>query len=139
MTPTLGIAACLGAAALIEDLLCRRVPGWLVAAGTAAGLACAGWNSWHGFEMAVCGAVVGFLVLLPIYWWGGVARGAVGLMAAYGALLGPSGIVLATLFAAVIGSLCVAGTLLLGPRRPSSPYASAIVLGAWVSLLGRGI
>ena len=64
--------------------------------------------------------------------------GDVKLMAAYGALLGPSGILLAALFAALFGGLCAAGTLLWKPRTAAIPYAPAIVLGAWVSLLGGG-
>ena len=139
MTAPVAVAAGLGAAALIEDLLRRPIPGWLTAAGSAGGLVCAAWNSWHGLEIALCGLLVGFLILLPLHWWGGMSGGGVGLMAAYGALLGPYGIVLAAVFAAAIGGLCVTGTLLLGPRTASSPYASAIVLGAWVSLLGGGI
>jgi prepilin peptidase CpaA len=133
-----GVAASLGAAALVEDLLRRRVPAWLTAAGTAGGLVCAAWNSWHGLEMAAAGVVVGFLILLPVHWWGGVAGGDVRLMAAYGALLGPSGILLAAAFAAAIGGVSAAGIMLLGPRAASSAYASAIVLGAWVSLVGGG-
>lgn len=138
MTAVVGVAAGLGAAALFEDFLSRRIPGWVTAAGTAGGLACTAWNSWHGLELAAAGMMIGFLILLPVHWWGGMADGGLRLMAAYGALLGPTGILLAAAFAAVIGGLCVAGTLLLGPRTASAPYASAIVLGAWVSLVGGG-
>ena len=88
--------------------------------------------------MAAAGAVVGFLILLPFHWCGAMGGGDVKLMAAYGALLGPSGILLAAVFAAVIGGLSAAGTLLLRPRDAAIPYAPAIVLGAWVSLLGGG-
>ena len=139
MSPAVGVAAGLGATALAGDLLRRRVPHWLTTAGTVCGLVCAAWNSWHGLGIAAAGAAVGLLILLPLHWWGGMGDGGVRLMAAYGALLGPTGILLAALFAAAIGSLSVAGTLLLGPQTASSPYASAIVLGAWVSLLGGGL
>ena len=139
MSPAVGVAAGLGAAALGGELLRRRVPHWWSAAGTACGLVCAAGNSRHGLGIAAAGAMVGFLILLPLHWWGGMGSGGVGLMAAYGALLGPTGILLAAVFAAAIGSLSVAGTLLLGPRTAFRPYASAIVLGAWVSLLGGGL
>jgi prepilin peptidase CpaA len=139
VTPAVGIAAGLGATALVEDLLCRRVPHWLTTTGTVCGLVFAARNSWHGLAIAAAGAMVGLLILLPLHWWGGLGDGGVRLMAAYGALLGPTGILLAAVFAAAIGGLSVAGTLLLGPRTASSPYASAIVLGAWVSLLGGGL
>ena len=97
-----------------------------------------GTGGWHGLAMAAAGAIVGFLVLLPFHWCGAMGGGDVKLMAAYGALLGPSGILLAALFAAVFGGLAAAGALLWKPRAAAIPYAPAIVLGAWVSLLGGG-
>jgi prepilin peptidase CpaA len=138
MTPVVLVAAGLGVAAVVEDLRRRRVPNWLTAAGLAGGLGCAAWGGWHGLGMAAAGTLVGFLILLPFHWWGAMGGGDVKLMAAYGALLGPSGILLAALFAAVLGGLSAAGTLLWKPRTAAIPYAPAIVLGAWISLLGGG-
>jgi prepilin peptidase CpaA len=134
MTPVVLVAAGLGVAAVVEDLRRRRVPNWLTAAGLAGGLGCAAWGGWHGLGMAAAGTLVGFLILLPFHWWGAMGGGDVKLMAAYGALLGPSGILLAALFAAVLGGLSAAGTLLWKPRTAAIPYAPAIVLGAWISL-----
>ena len=134
MTPAAWIAIGLGLAAVVEDLARRRVPNWLTAGGVAAGLACAAWGGWHGLGMAAAGALVGFLILLPFHWCGAMGGGDVKLMAAYGALLGPSGILLA----AVFGGLSAAGASLCNRRAPTIPYAPAIVLGAWISLLGGG-
>ena len=139
MTPVVLVAAGLGVAAVVEDLRRRRVPNWLTAAGLAGGLGCAAWGGWHGLGMAAAGTLVGFLILLPFHWWGAMGGGDVKLMAAYGALLGPSGILLAALLAAVLGGLSAAGTLLWKPRTAAIPYAPAIVLGAWISLLGGGV
>jgi prepilin peptidase CpaA len=138
MTPAACIAASLGVAAVIEDLRRRQVPNWLTAAGAAGGAACAAWGGWHGLGIAAGGAAVGFLILLPFHWCGAMGGGDVKLMAAYGALLGPAGILLAAVFAAVFGGIYTAGVLLARPRTPAIPYAPAIVLGAWVSLLGGG-
>ena len=138
MTPAACVATTLGVAAVVEDLRRRRVPNWLTAAGAAGGLACAAWGGWHGLAMASAGALAGFLILLPFHWCGAMGGGDVKLMAAYGALLGPSGILLAAAFAAVLGALSAAGTLLWNPRTAAIPYAPAIVLGAWISLLGGG-
>jgi prepilin peptidase CpaA len=88
--------------------------------------------------MAAAGALVGFLILLPFHWCGAMGGGDVKLMAAYGALLGPSGILLAAVFTAVFGGLSAAGASLCNRRVPAVPYAPAIVLGAWISLLGGG-
>ena len=138
MTPAVLIATGLGVLAVVEDLRRRRVPNWLTAAGAAGGLACAAWGGWHGLGIATAGTLVGFLILLPFHCCGAMGGGDVKLMAAYGALLGPSGILLAAMFAAVFGGLSAAGTLLWNPRTAAIPYAPAIVLGAWVSLLGGG-
>ena len=60
--------------------------------------------------------------------------GDVKLMAAFGALLGPSVTMTAAVLAAVIGALMAAGSLLLFRRRKAIPYGPAIVLGAWLAL-----
>ena len=138
VTAAVPVAICLGAAAVVEDLRRRRLPNWLTAGGVAAGMACAAWGGWRGLGMAAAGAAVGFLMLLPFNLLGAMGGGDVKLMAAYGALLGPSGILLAAVFAAVLGGLSAAATLLLKPRTAAIPYAPAIVLGAWISWLGGG-
>src|SRR6478672_2510663 len=139
MTSGTAIAATLGVAAVLEDMRRRQLPDWLAAMGAAAGLACATWGGPHGLGLATAGAIMGFLVLLPFHRYGAMGCGDVKLMAAYGTLLGPSGILLAALFATVIGCLSTAGRLLLNPRTPAIPYVAAIVLGAWVSLVGGGL
>jgi prepilin peptidase CpaA len=139
MTAGTVIAASLGVAAVLEDLRRRQLPNWLAAAAVAGGLACAAWGRPHGLGLATAGAIVGFLIPLPFHRYGTMGGGDVKLMAAYGALLGPSGILLAAVFATVIGGLSAAGKLLLNPRTLAIPYVAAIVLGAWVSLLGGGL
>jgi prepilin peptidase CpaA len=63
--------------------------------------------------------------------------GEVKLMAAFGALLGPTQVVAAAALAAIAGALMALAAMLLRPRRVSIPYAPAIVCGAWLALLGR--
>lgn len=138
MNPALPVAAVLGLIAAEEDLRRRSVPNWLTAAGAAGGLACSAGNGWHGLGMAAAGAAAGFLILLPFHWLRAMGGGDVKLLAAFGALLGPSGILLAAVFAAVFGGLAAAGALVWRPGSRAIPYAPAIVLGAWVSLLGGG-
>ena len=138
MNPTLAIAIGLGLAAAEEDVRRRQIPNGLTVVGAAAGLGCGAYHGWHGLGMAAAGALVGFLILLPFHWCGAMGGGDVKLMAAYGALLGPSGILLAAVFAAVFGALWAAGAWVRNPRQPAIAYAPAIVLGAWVSLLGGG-
>ena len=136
---TLALAIVLGAAAVVEDVRRRRLPNWLTAGGVAAGMACAAWGGWRSLGMAAAGAAVGFLLLLPFHLLGAMGGGDVKLMAAYGAVFGPAGILIAGVFAAVFGGLSAAGALLWNRRARAIPYAPAIVLGACLSLLGGGV
>ena len=138
MTAAIAVAGGLGVIAVVQDVGWRRLPNWLTAAGVAAGLMCAIPSGWRGFGLALAGCALGFLLLLPFHLCGAMGGGDIKLMAAYGAFLGPSGILLAGLFAAVFGGLYAAAALLRRRRQATIPYAPAIVLGAWVSLLGGG-
>ena len=137
------MAVGLGCAATFDDLRRRQVANWINLAGVAAGL---GWHVWNGgaagLGRSAGGAAVGFLVFLFFYVAGGMGAGDVKLMAAFGALLGSSGILLAALFAAPAGGL-MAATWLAWKRGARDipyaiPYAPAITLGAWLALVGRG-
>ena len=137
------MAVGLGCAATFDDLRRRQVANWINLAGVAAGL---GWHVWNGgaagLGRSAGGAAVGFLVFLFFYVAGGMGAGDVKLMAAFGALLGTSGILLAALFAAPAGGLMAAAWIAWkrGGRgiRCAIPYAPAITLGAWLALVGRG-
>ena len=131
-------ALVLGAAAVFDDLRHRRVSNRWTAAGVAAGLLLgAGSAGWHGLGVAAGGAAVGFLTFLPFHLLGGMGGGDVKLMAAFGSLLGPSGILLAAVVAAIFGGLTAAAALLWKPRARAIPYAPAIVAAAWLSMFGQ--
>jgi prepilin peptidase CpaA len=136
MTASAAVAIGLGVFAVAEDLRRRQVPNWVTAVGAAAGLACAAQRGWHGLGIAAAGMVVGFLLLAPLHWRGGMGGGDVKLMAAFGVLLGPAGILVAAVLGAIFGALWAAGALWWNPRAATIPYAPAIVLGAWICLLG---
>lgn len=129
-------AAVLGAIACAEDLRSRRVPNWLTCSGIAAGLLCAAAAGWRSVIWSAAGAAIGFVLLLPLHLRRGLGGGDVKLLAAYGALLGPSGIVAAAIFGAIVGALWGAVATLRGAR--TIPYAPAIVAGAWIQLIGGG-
>ena len=86
---------------------------------------------------ALAGGAVGFLLLLPLHLCGAMGGGDVKLMAAFGTLLGPAGILAAAVFGAIAGALWGLGALLRGAR--AIPYAPAIAAGVWVSLVGGGL
>ena len=127
----------LGGIAVVEDLRRRRIPNWLTGAGATAGLVCgAAKSGWAGLGMAASGAIAGFLLFLIFYLLGGMGGGDVKLLSAFGALLGPSGTIVAGLLAAAAGALLATAILLLKPGIRAIPYAPAIVVGAWLAMLG---
>ncbi len=138
MTPGIGLAVLLGVLAVALDLRRRQLPNWLTLAGTVGGMLCGARAGWHGIGLAAAGALVGFLVFLPLHWRGAMGGGDVKLMAAFGALLGPAGILSAAVFGAIFGGLCAACVRMCKPGVRFIPYAPAIVLGAWFTLLGGG-
>jgi prepilin peptidase CpaA len=138
MSSVFAVALALGLAAMVEDLRRRTLPNWLTVTGLAAGLGLAAPHGWHGLWLAVAGAAIGFGVLLPLCWMRGMGAGDVKLMAAFGALLGPSAVLPAVLVAAIFGAVLAAVVLLARPRAAVIPYAPAIVLGAWLILLSGG-
>jgi prepilin peptidase CpaA len=127
----------LGGIAVFEDLRRRQIPNWLTGAGVMAGFVCgAAKSGWDGLGMAAGGAAAGFLLFLIFYLLGGMGAGDIKLLSAFGALLGPSGTVIAGVLAAAAGALLAGAILLLKPRTRAIPYAPAIVAGAWLAMLG---
>ena len=141
----------LGLAASGEDLWRRRISNWIPVSGVVAGL------GWHvsqrgamGLLSALGGMLGAFAIFLVFYLLGGMGGGDVKLMAAFGALLGPGGLVPLALGAAAIGGIwALAAVAWVGVKKrwlkraervedASIPYAPAITLGAWLALIPVG-
>ena len=138
MNPAAAAAVAVGCAAVVGDLRSRTIPNWLSATGAAAGVVCGVWSAGaHGLLMALAGAAVGFAIFFVWHWMGGLGGGDVKLMAAFGALLGPSEIVIAAVLAAIAGAGLAVAVALWKPKAATIPYAPAIVAGVWLVLLGR--
>ncbi len=161
------IAILVGVAAVMDDLARRHIANWIPAAALAGGFGWQiGSNGWSGALTAAGGTVAGFVVFLVFYLLGGMGGGDVKLMAGFGALLGPGRLLEAALWTAGIGGILAVGALgwkalrrLTGQttgrktvqgaaeteasredreRDASIPYAPAIALGVWLSLLPKG-
>lgn len=103
-----------------------------------------------GLLSALGGMLGAFAVFLVFYILGGMGGGDVKLMAAFGALLGPGGLIPLALGAAAIGGVWALGAVawvevkkrwLRRAERvedASIPYAPAITLGAWLALIPPG-
>jgi prepilin peptidase CpaA len=149
------IAIVVGMAAVIDDLARRHIANWIPAAALAGGF---GWqigqSGGRGALTALAGTAVGFAVFLIFYLLGGMGGGDVKLMAGFGALLGAGRLLEAALWTAGIGgimavvalgwkavrrSTAVPGALSVEEREreASIPYAPAIALGVWLSLVPK--
>ncbi len=158
MSAQVWIAVLVGLAAMIDDLMRRHIANWIPAAAIAGGF---GWqigrDGWHGALTALGGTAAGFCVFLVFYLLGGMGGGDVKLMAGFGALLGAGLLLQAALWTGAIGGLMAVaaigwkairksrgrhadGTAPSEEQRlhdASIPYAPAITLGVWLSLLSR--
>ena len=151
MTAIGPITFLVGCAAVIQDLICRRISNWTSGTALAAGLLMhTSQRGWKGAVLAGSGAAVGFAVFLIFYLLNGMGGGDVKLMAGFGGLLGPGLIWRAAWIAALAGGLMAVGFAAVlawrarreravGRMAPAStasantiPYAPAIVAGVWL-------
>jgi len=94
------------AAAVVIDIRIRRIPNWLTALMTGAGLAMAATGlSGVTTGQAFLGFGLGLLLMLPGYALGATGAGDVKLMAAVGAMVGPAVVFTAFLCTAVTGGV----------------------------------
>ena len=155
MNAQVWIAILVGLAASIDDLARRHIANWIPAAALAGGF---GWQigqgGWQGALTALGGMIAGFAVFLVFYLLGGMGGGDVKLMAGFGALLGAGRLLEAALWTAGVGGILAVGAIawkslrgLFGSkavdmaaveREASIPYAPAIALGVWLSLVPKG-
>ena len=157
MTMQVWIAVLVGLAATVDDLARRQIANWIPAAALAGGF---GWqigmDGWVGAGHALLGALAGFAVFLAFYLLGGMGGGDVKLMAGFGALLGTGRLVEAALWTAGVGGIFALGkvtfqwirkiagfekrTVTAAEKEKGNtiPYAPAITLGVWLSLVPKG-
>src|SRR4051812_47502192 len=121
------IAIALGSSAVWDDLRHRTISNWISLTGVLSGLAYhSSHRGWHGLATALEGAALGLGVFLVVYALGGMGGGDVKLMAAFGSLLGPSGILTAVVLICGIGGLMAAASLLIRRQQKAIPYGPAI-------------
>jgi len=156
MTMQVWIAVLVGLAATVDDLARRQIANWIPAAALAGGF---GWqigqDGWMGALHALAGAAAGFAVFLAFYLLGGMGGGDVKLMAGFGALLGTGRLIEAALWTAGVGGVLALAVVMYQTvrrrfgskrietaeekeRQGSIPYAPAITLGVWLSLVPKG-
>ena len=142
MTAQVAIALAVGTAAIVDDLSRRQVSNWIPVVAFVSGVAALSVErGWSGAMSSLLGTVAGFLVFLIFYLLGGMGGGDVKLMAGFGAVLGWEHLLEAALWTAGCGGVLALLTVAIGALRKNSvkaiPYAPAISLGAWLSLIPK--
>ncbi len=85
------LVATLVLVAAAGDIRCRRIPNWLTLGGIVTGLlAGAATAGWRGLGQSTAGMLLGFTIYLGFYCLRAMGAGDVKLMAAVGAIVGPS-------------------------------------------------
>ena len=121
------VAVGMGAAAVI-DLRTRRIPNILTAtlAAIGLGLAAAGFGR-VGLGASMLGCLLGLAFMMPGHIFGRTGAGDVKLLAAAGALLGPTDTIYAFLYTAIAGG-ALALVVAVARRRLSQTLASTSAL-----------
>ena len=92
--------------ATFTDLRSRRIPNWLVLPFMVLGIAISGWmQGWHGVGQSLEGFALGAGVYGALFCLGGMGMGDVKLMAAIGAWVGPSQLLVALVVAGMVGGI----------------------------------
>jgi prepilin peptidase CpaA len=92
--------------AAVTDVRNGRIPNWLTGSLTVFGMGVQSWqHGWDGFLFSLGGLGMGLACLMFFYIKGGMGAGDVKLLGAIGTILGPSQVVFAFAFAAMLGGL----------------------------------
>ena len=101
--------------ATFTDLKSRRIPNWLVLPFMVAGIVCSVvMHGWHGLWISLAGFGLGALLYGVLYMLGGMGMGDVKLVAAIGAWIGPSQLILSVVMTGIIGGVMAVGWALMG-------------------------
>jgi prepilin peptidase CpaA len=104
--PTLVVLAI----ATVTDLRSRRIPNWLVLPFLVAGIAVNVWqHGWPGLGHSLAGFALGAAAFGVLFFMGGMGMGDVKLMAAIGAWVGASQLLIAIVFTGLAGGVIALG------------------------------
>lgn len=117
--------------AVVTDINCRRIPNILIASGLVLAVAVSAWSSGlPGVVHASAGALVGFLLMLPLYLMRVMGAGDVKLCAVVGAFMGPLAVIGSVLLTWIAGG-CLAIAVALLSKRVRDVIANLKLLCWW--------
>ena len=126
-------AAVLALLAAFSDIRQRRVPNTLTFGAALVGFAMhVVLTGWSGLAFALAGCAVGLLLFLPVFALGGMGAGDVKLLAAFGAWLGPLGVLWTAFYGVVAGGvMALAVSLARGYTRIAMRNVGRLLL-SWL-------
>jgi prepilin peptidase CpaA len=118
--------------ATFTDLRSRRIPNWLVLPFLLLGIVVSTWmGGWHGLGQSFSGLGLALLVFGFMFWIGGMGGGDVKLLAAIGAWVGPSQLLIALVITGLAGGVMVLLWAAVGGFLWDLFAGSGDVLFAW--------
>lgn len=127
-------AACILVAAMIYDLVYKKIPNVLTFSTMIAALGYHGLvQGVGGFFFSLVGLVLGIAILLVPYQLGGMGAGDVKLLGAVGAVLGPTGVFNAFVLTALAGGIYVLLILVVHHR-----YTRCLISRFWFMVRAYG-
>ena len=126
--------------AAITDLRTQKIPNLLTFSTMFLGLVYYSiTNGWNGLLFSFEGLLLGIGVLIVPYLMGGMGAGDAKLMGAIGAIIGPKGVLLASLFTAIVGGVYALTILLLNHKYSKSFIARNAMTLKTLALTGQFI
>lgn len=113
----------------VYDIMCRRIPNWLVLASLTVGIALNLFLfGWPGLRSSLLGIGLALVVYVPLYLLRGMGAGDVKLMMAVGAIVGPGAWFAILIFTAILGGVVALALLLLRGRLIHTLYNIGFLL-----------
>jgi Flp pilus assembly protein, protease CpaA len=137
VTLEFGLLPVLGVAAWV-DVRQRRVPNGALIWGAAVFVLLSSDKTMGQIEWHLLGALIGLLVYLPFYAKKSMGAGDIKLMALVGVYLGPPGVLMVSLYAALVGGVMALLFVLTQVFGRRLPFAVAIGMGV-LSYLWRDV
>lgn len=117
------------AVAALYDIRFRRIPNWLTVSGAVLGFASnALLLQFHGAVIAASGLALAMAVYVPLYLLRAMGAGDVKLMAAIGAIVGPTSWISIFLAAAIVGGIAALGLILIRGKIYETLFRVQIIL-----------
>ncbi len=126
--------------AAIIDIQVQKIPNLLTFPTMVLGLIyCSITSGWNGLLFSIEGLALGIAIFIIPYLMGGMGAGDAKLMGAIGAIIGPKGVLVASLFTAIVGGIYALIILLVNHKYSKSFITRNVMTLKTLALTGQFI